>query len=71
MLNAKYTLCETNITKLDRSNVKVLGEIKDVLSMLASNLSIYQIIGIFVVGIPDAYGLFLSRYWSQNMNGFF
>ena len=33
-LNAKYTPCETQITQLDSSNVRVLGEIKDVLIRL-------------------------------------
>ena len=63
-LNVKYTLCETHITQLDHSIVKVLGEIKDVQIRMASNPSIYQIIGIFVADILDAYGLFLSRDWS-------
>ena len=39
--NVKYTLCETQTTQLDCSNVKVLGEIKDVLIRMASNPSIY------------------------------
>ena len=70
-LNSKFTPCETQITQLDRSNVKVLGEMKDVLIRLASNPSIYQIIDIVVANIPDAYELFLSKYWSQGLNGFF
>ena len=56
--NAKYTPCEKQITQLDRSNVKELGEIKDVLIRLASNPSIYQILDIVVADIPDAYGIF-------------
>ena len=70
-LNAKYTPCETQILQLDWSNVRVLGEIKYILIRLASNPSIYQIIDIIVADIPNACGLFMSRDWSQNMNGFF
>ena len=57
-MNAKYTPCETKITQLDHSNVKLLGKIKDVLIKMAINPSIYQIIDIGVVDIPDAYGFF-------------
>ena len=61
-LNAIYTLCETEITQLDHSNVKVLGETKDVIMRLASNPSIYQIIGIVIANIPNSYRLFLRKY---------
>ena len=70
-VKAKYTSCETHITQLDCSNVKVLGEIKDVLIRLAINPSIYQIIDIVVVYIPYSYGFFLSHDWSQNLKWFF
>ena len=51
--------------------MKVAGEMKDVLVRIACNPSFFQIIDIVVVDIPDAYGLFLSREWSQQLNGFF
>ena len=70
-LNGKYVPSNSQITQLDRINVRVLGEMKDVLIRLASNPSIFQIIDIVVVDLPDAYGMFLSRDWSQQLNGFF
>ena len=70
-LNGKYVPSNSQITQLDRKNVKVIGEMKDVLVRIACNLSVYQIIDIIVADIPDAYGMFLSRDWSQQLNGFF
>ena len=63
-LNGKYVPSNSQITQLDRTNVKVVGEMKDVLVRIACNPSVYQIIDIVVADIPDAYGLFLSRDWS-------
>ena len=51
--------------------MRVVGEMKDVLVRIACNSSVFQIIDIVVADIPDAYGLFLSRDWSQQLNGFF
>ena len=44
---------------------------KDALIRLTGNSSIYQIIYIVVADIPDAYGFFFRRDWSQRLNGFF
>ena len=44
---------------------------KDVLVRISCNPSVFQFIDIVVADIPDAYGLFLSRDWSQQLNGFF
>jgi hypothetical protein len=63
-------VCNSNY-QLDRSNVKVIGELKDVLIRVASNPKVYQIIDIIVVDIPESYGLFLSRDWSQKLQGYF
>ena len=70
-LNGKYVPSNSQITQLDRTNVKVVGEMKDVLVRIACNPSVYQIIDIVVANILDAYGLFLCRDWSQQLNGFF
>jgi hypothetical protein len=53
-------MCTTIIIQLDRSNIKFMGEMKDVMILLASNPQVYQIIDIVVVGIPKAYSLLLS-----------
>jgi hypothetical protein len=48
-----------------------LGELKDVLIRLSSNSKVFPIIYIIVVDIPDAYGLVLSRDWSEKLHGYF
>lgn len=60
-LNAKPYKCFTQIVQLDKSNVKVLWEINDVLRRLASNS----------VDLPESSGLLLNRDWSQNTSGYF
>ena len=56
---------------MDRTNVKVIGEMEDVLVRLSSNDKVCQVIDIMVVDIPDAYGLVLSRDWLAKLNGYF
>ena len=56
---------------MDRMNVKVIGEMEDVLARLSSNDKVCQVINIAVVDIPEAYGLVLSRDWSAKLNGYF
>jgi sporulation-control protein spo0M len=70
-LNAEPQICKTKIIQLDRSNVKVIGELKDVLIHLASNSEVHQTIDIIVVDISEAYGVILSRDWSTKLNGYF
>ena len=56
---------------MDRTNVKVVGEMEDVLVHLSSNDKVCQVIDILVADIPDAYGLVLSRDWLAKLNGYF
>ena len=56
---------------MDRTDVKVKGEMEDVLVHLASNDKVCQVINIVVADIPDAYSLVLSRDWSAKLNGYF
>ena len=51
--------------------MRVVREMKYVLVRIACDPSFFQIIDIVVEDIPNAYGLFLSRDWSQQLNGFF
>ena len=67
-LNAQPKMCRTKIIQLDRSHVKVMGELKDVMIRLASNSKVHQVIDVIVVDIPEAYGLILSRDWSAKQN---
>ena len=70
-LNVEPKMSKTKIIKLDRSHVKVLGELKDVLIHLASNLKVHQTIDIIVLDIPEAYGVIFSKDWSNKLNGYF
>ena len=56
---------------MDRTNVKVIGEMEDVLIRLSSNDKVCQFIDIVVADIPEAYGLVLSRYWLTKLSGYF
>ena len=56
---------------MDRTNVKVIGEMEDVLIRLSSNDNVCQFIDIVVAYIPEAYGLVLSRDWSKKLSGYF
>ena len=70
-INVEPQICRTKIIQLDRSNVKVMGELKDVLIHLTSNYKVHQIIGIIVVDILEAYGVILTRDWSAKLNSYF
>jgi len=61
-LNVKPYKYAVQIVQLDRTNVKVLGEMNEVLIILSSNANFFQIIDILVVDIPKFYGLILSRF---------
>ena len=56
---------------MDGTDVKVIGEMEDVLVCLSSNDKVCQVIDIVVADIPDAYGIVLSRDWSVKLNGYF
>jgi hypothetical protein len=48
-----------------------MGELKDVMIRIVTHPKFVQVIDIIVVDIPEAYGLLLSRYWSEKINGYF
>jgi hypothetical protein len=56
---------------LDRTYVKVKGELKDVLIRLSSDPRVHQTIDIIVVDIPESYGFLLSRDWLAKLQGYF
>jgi hypothetical protein len=70
-INAEVEPSTLKIIQLDRTNVKVIGELKNVLIRLTSNPKVHQVIDIIVVDIPEVYGLFLSRDWSEQLHGYF
>jgi hypothetical protein len=70
-INAEVEPSSLKIIQLDQSDVKVIGELKNVLIRLSSNPKVHQVIDIIVVDIPEVYGLFLSRDWSEQLQGYF
>jgi hypothetical protein len=70
-INAEVQLSSLKISQLDRTNVKVIGELKNVLVRLSSNTKVHQIIDIIVVDIPEFYVLLLRRDWSEQLHGYF
>ena len=68
-LNANPTPCEIQISQLDRSKVKIVGELKGVMIKMATNPQLFQVIDVVVADILDIYGLFLSHDWSQDLKG--
>jgi hypothetical protein len=60
-INAKVQPSSLKIIHLDWTNVKVIGELKNVMVRLSSNPKVHQIIDIIVVDIPKVYGLFLEQ----------
>jgi hypothetical protein len=70
-INAEVKPSDLKIIHLDRTNVKVIGELKNVLIRLSSNPKVHQVINIIVVDILEVYDLFFSRDWSEKLHGYF
>jgi hypothetical protein len=70
-INAEVEPSSLKIIQLDRTDVKVIGELKNVLIRLSSNPKVHQVIDIIVVDIPEVYGMFFSRDWSEQLHGYF
>ena len=51
--------------QLDRTQVKVMGELKDVMIIITTHPKFVHVIDIIVVDILEAYVLLLSRDWSK------
>jgi hypothetical protein len=70
-INAKVQPSTLKIIQLDRTSVKVIHELRNVLIRFSSNPKVHQVIDIIVVDIPEYYGLFLSRDWSEQLHVYF
>ena len=70
-LNATWESFPTEIVQLDRSRVKVLGELKDIMLTLSVDPIICQKVDIVVVDVPETYGMWLRRNWSEKLKGYF
>jgi hypothetical protein len=51
-INAEVEPSSLKIIQLDRTDVKVMGELKNVLIRLSSNPKVHQFIDVIVVDIP-------------------
>jgi hypothetical protein len=51
---------DKHVIQLDRTQVKFMGELKDVMIRVATHPNFVQVIDIIVLDIPEAYGLLLS-----------
>jgi hypothetical protein len=59
-LNAIPLKSDKHVIKLDRTQVKVIGELKYVMIKISTHPKFVQVIDIIVVDILEAYGLLLS-----------
>jgi hypothetical protein len=59
-LNAVLLKSDKHVIQLDKTQVKFIGELKDVMIRMATHPKFVQVIDIIVVDIPEAYGLLLS-----------
>ena len=59
-INATWETYPIQIVQLDRSKVKVVGILRNVLLRLSVDPEIHQTIVIVVVDIPETYGMWLS-----------
>ena len=55
-LNVEPGNRSTNMIQKDRDQVKVIGELNDVLIWIASNPKVHQVINIIIDDIPNAHG---------------
>jgi hypothetical protein len=70
-LNVKPEPFDIHIIQLDRTKVKIIGELKKVLIKMSSNPKFHQTIDIILVTIPENYCMLLSRDWLAMLNGYF
>jgi hypothetical protein len=67
-LNAIPLKSDKHVIQLDITHITVMGELKDVMIRITKLPKFVQVIDIIVVDIPEAYGLLLSRDWSEKLN---
>ena len=70
-LNAIPLKSDKHVIQIDRTQVKFMGELKDVMIRIATHPKFVQVIDIIVVDILESYGLLLSRDWSEKLKNYF
>jgi len=58
-LNAVPLKSDKHVIQQDKTQVKVMGELKYVMIRIAMHPKFFQVIDIIIVDIPEAYGLLL------------
>ena len=70
-LNATWETCPIQIVQLDRSKVKFVGILRNVLLRLSVDRRIHQTIDIVIADILETYGVWLSQDGSAKLKGYF
>ena len=70
-LNGQLKPTVWDVTQLDKTSVKVLGEMENVLIRLSASKRTCHYIDIIVADIPDGYGMILNRDWTARLKGYF
>jgi hypothetical protein len=60
-----------HIIQLDRTEVKFIRDLQDFMIRISCNPKFHQVIYIIIVDIPEAYGMLLSRDWSEKLHVYF
>ena len=63
-INGQPKPTDWDVTQLNKTSVKVVGDMRNILIRLSTNKKICQYLDIVVVDIPNGYGLILNRDWS-------
>ena len=70
-LNVVPLKSDKHVIQLDRTKVKVMGELKYVMIKIETHPKFVQVIDIIVVDKLEAYALLLSLYWFEKLNRYF
>ena len=70
-LNIQPKKTDAKIIQLDISQFPFIDELNNVIIRMSSDSGVRQCINTVVVEIPKTYGLFLSKYWSRKLQGYF
>lgn len=64
------TWTNKKVTKLDKTEVPMIGELNNIHMQLAANPRVQSCIEISIFDIPNGYGMLLSRDWSRKLKGY-
>lgn len=70
-INAKWDKKDAQIIRLDKTHVHAIAELIDVIIQLSSDGRVHQCFNIVIMYMLEAYGVLLSRDWSNKIQGYF